>query len=203
MLYFDFNIILIFEGHKYLKLMSNALFFIAIIPNKSIAAEIYEFKNYASEEFMSKRALSSPAHITIYPPFRMGQQMKISIDSELNKLADKQDSFYITLNSFSNFRKQVIYVDVEKSDTLNKLYYCIKERMDEILLGKIEKEKPFHPHMTIAFRDLTKENFIPAWSYFEKQDYFRVFESKSFYLLRHDGKKWNVINEYNFNLINS
>ena len=51
----------------------------------------------------------------------------------------------------------------------------------------------FHPHMTIAYRDLTPEMFSKAWEEYASKSFTADFEIDAFYLLQHDTKKWNVI----------
>ena len=50
--------------------MSKALFFIGIIPHTEILDEVQEFKHYCKTRFDSSKALNSPAHITLIPPFK-------------------------------------------------------------------------------------------------------------------------------------
>ena len=47
-----------------------SLYFIAIIPPEKIRREIEELKKKISVAFNTKRALNSPPHITLIPPFR-------------------------------------------------------------------------------------------------------------------------------------
>ena len=50
--------------------MTDHLFFIAVLPDEAIQAEVARFKHYAARHFKSSRALRSPAHITLFSPFR-------------------------------------------------------------------------------------------------------------------------------------
>lgn len=69
----------------------------------------------------------------------------------------------------------------------------------EINLGivdKIGKQRSFAPHMTVAFKDLTRQNFQTAWSEFEKRQLYFEFTASCLTLLLHDGKRWNVKSEF-------
>jgi len=54
-------------------------------------------------------------------------------------------------------------------------------------------ETRFHPHITIAYRDLSYSNFIEAWREYEQGNFEARFEVNDFHLLQHDGKKWNSV----------
>jgi hypothetical protein len=52
--------------------------------------------------------------------------------------------------------------------------------------------------MTVAFRDLTKQNFKIAWREFVARQLHFEFISDRLTLLLHDGKRWNVKTEFSF-----
>ena len=56
----------------------------------------------------------------------------------------------------------------------------------------------FSPHMTVAFRDLTRQNFKAAWPEFQQQALQFEFKANYLTLLLHDGKRWNVSDEFAF-----
>jgi 2'-5' RNA ligase len=66
------------------------------------------------------------------------------------------------------------------------------------IVDKVSKTRPFAPHMTVAFRDLTKQNFKAAWPEFEKRQLYFEFTAEKLTLLLHDGKRWNIKSEFNF-----
>ena len=58
------------------------------------------------------------------------------------------------------------------------------------------KDLPFHPHMTVAFRDLKKPNFVKAWEEFKDKLLDAEFIADRICLLKHDGKRWNSFQEF-------
>jgi 2'-5' RNA ligase len=52
------------------------------------------------------------------------------------------------------------------------------------------REKPFHPHITIAFRDLKKAIFNEAWDYYSNRLFQEEFTAESVTLLKHNGQFW-------------
>ena len=57
---------------------------------------------------------------------------------------------------------------------------------------KIET-RPFHPHITIATRDLHKKDFNEALTFFERKKFKAEWEAGGLSLLRHNSKNWDII----------
>jgi len=177
--------------------MRNALFFIALIPPGQIADEIMDFKHYSAKKFNSRKALNSPAHITLFPPFRFNEKNLHELFIPLYELAEKTSSFYLTLNGFDHFSNKVVFVKAEHCKNIYELQDELVQKLKALMPGNTVSSK-FHPHATVAFRDLDRENFEKAWEYYKTVDYLRVFEANSFFLLKHDGKVWRAINQFKF-----
>ena len=171
--------------------MQNAIFFIAIIPDPEIGDEVRAFQKYVSENFESHRALRAPPHITLIPPFKWRLDDISKLESEMEVFVKTQHVVKIQLNNFSAFPPRVIYVGVEENIKLNNLQGDLKH----FLLSKLEiksdrPERRFHPHMTVAFRDLRKNTFPKAWTHFSELTYQRVFVARQIVLLQHSGARW-------------
>jgi 2'-5' RNA ligase len=143
------------------------MFFIAILAPTEINVKVTEWKHYMQERYGCKVALRSPAHITLIPPFTMDEVQETNICSSLTYLAKKESPFDLILKNFAAFPPRVIYVHVQSTSHLTQL----KSSLENYLTGQqfpIKKEeRPFHPHVTIATRDLTKTSFKEAWQYFK------------------------------------
>lgn len=173
--------------------MNESLYFLAIIPPQPIHDEVMAFKHEVLEMFDSKAALRSPPHITLHMPFKWKDKKE---DLLVQKLAEFQFGAYpfeLELKNFDFFPPKVVFVDVEKNESLMLLQKeLIKHVRKELnILNADYKDKPFHPHITIAFRDLKKNRFQEAFEYFSTQKYKATFETAGFHLLKHDGKRWN------------
>lgn len=181
--------------------MSKAvLHFVAILPPDEILEEIKHFKEMAWEKFQSRRSLNSPAHITIIPPFMLEDQFYSDFDHHLADFFGQRLSFQIKLKNFSHFEDRVIFVDVEKSEALHALYKDINNDIPDSFQLKIPKYRGFNPHITLAFRDLAKEKFKPAWEFFSGISYTRSFLAQRVVMLRHNGKTWDIKSSYELEL---
>jgi 2'-5' RNA ligase len=142
----------------------NNKYFIAIVIPQPFQSHIEQLKLNLSSKFNLKGALKSPAHITLHMPF------EYSIDKEdylLNALSlFKFDAeLFLEINGFGYFDKRVIYANIVSNKNLNNLYHSLKHFVSSKL--KIENEinnlRGFHPHITLAFRDLKKHQFDAVW----------------------------------------
>lgn len=162
-------------------------YFIAIVPPEPIASEICDIKRYF-EKYRSKASLNSPAHITLHMPFEYDKEQNL-VDT-LKKF--EFDPFEIELKDFGCFEPRVIFIDLVKNENLREMQsklmvFCRKELK---LFNADYEDRAFHPHVTVAFRDLRKPMFFEAWKEFKDKPYAAKFQCSSISLLKHDGKSW-------------
>lgn len=175
-----------------------AFFFYAIIPPDPIAAEVTKFKEEASALFNARRALNSPPHITIIPPFTGDNEILAPADSGMEEICQFTLPVKLHLNGFNAFKPRVIFIQPEANERLDTLYRESKERLGDFIPGLKMEERPFHPHMTIAFKDLSGKMFGPAWEHFRKIKYSRSWEVTSLSRLQFREKKWEVVRTFPF-----
>jgi 2'-5' RNA ligase len=175
--------------------ITKQLYFIAIIPPSPTLEEAQELKNYFQEKYNSKAALNSPPHITLHMPFEWKEEKEAQLIEKISCFANTQVSFDLKLSNFNCFEPRVIFIDVIKNEKLELLQknlhrFCKKELN---LFNANYKEHAFHPHLTLAFRDLKKPEFVKAWIEFKERKFEATFAVNALTLLKHDGKKWNVL----------
>jgi len=175
-------------------------FFIALLPPQDIQDYANQIKQYFADNYASRGAQKSPPHITLQPPFEWVDTNVSLLETSLREFASKQNSIPITLSGFAAFPPRVIYIDVVRSQELLTLQADLMAYVESNLqiVDKVSKTRPFAPHMTVAFRDLTKQNFKAAWPEFEKRQLYFQFTADNLTLLLHDGKRWNIKSEFNF-----
>ena len=179
--------------------MSTQKYFIAIVIPQPFQAELMAFKNEVKDKFNSKGALRSPAHITLHMPFEWKEEKESVLINTLKQFRFSE-SLNIELQNFSCFKPRVLFVDVVKNELLTKLQseLVIYVQKNLRLLNQVYDMRGFHPHVTIAFRDLKKEKFYQALYYFKDQTYNASFVSNNFCLLKHTGTEWLVKEEIFF-----
>jgi 2'-5' RNA ligase len=179
--------------------MSIQKYFIAIVIPEPFQAELMALKNIVKDKFNSKGALRSPAHITLHMPFEWKEEKETVLIDTLKQFKFNE-GFTIELHNFSCFEPRVLFVDVVKNELLIKLQneLMIFAQKNLKLLNQVNDMRGFHPHITIAFRDLKKEKFYQALDYFKNQTFNASFISNSFCLLKHTRKEWLVKEEIFF-----
>lgn len=174
------------------------LWFIALIPPEEIAREVTAFKKLAASRYHSKKALTSPAHITLQPPFAWPENRLGELTGALEALAVTCIPFEQELRGFDCFRPRVVFVNIVLNENLQDLAARIKSLLTPLLdPGQIDN-RPYHPHMTVAYKDLEPRQFFRAWEFFSQQPFHRKFTANALFLLRHDSGIWNPVREFRF-----
>ncbi|MGH7998855.1 MAG: 2'-5' RNA ligase family protein [Brasilonema sp.] len=181
-------------------LQSQRLFFIALLPPQEIQDDANQIKLYFADKYASRHAQKSPPHITLQPPFEWADTEVPALEKCLGDFASHREPVPITLSGFAAFAPRVIYINVVKSQQLLTLHADLMVYLESQLgiVDKVGKTRTFAPHMTVAFKDLTPQNFKAAWSEFEKRELYFEFTASGLTLLLHDDKRWNATTEFPF-----
>jgi 2'-5' RNA ligase len=179
------------EAHR----QKNARYFIAIIPPEPLYKEVQELKEYFRDRYNSRAALRSPPHITLHMPFEWKREKEGMLCEMLESFFRKISGFELKLLNFSCFAPKTIFVHVESCPELETLQkelerFC-KSRLN--LFHARYQDLPFHPHLTIAFRDMKKETFAQAWDEFVKKKFIREFNVTNVVLLKDNGRQWEPV----------
>lgn len=165
-------------------------YLIAILPPEPIAGDVLKLKEYFRDNYHSKASLNSPAHITLHMPFERKADSEHELVSSFKTFS--VTPFRIDLENFGCFEPRVIFVNVKRSaeleDCERKLTQFCKTKLN--LFNAQYRDEPFHPHITLAFRDLKKSEFVRARDEFKSRKYSASFECTRVSLLKHDGKFW-------------
>lgn len=174
------------------------LFFIALLPPPEVQKKATEIKQHFAEVYNSRAALKSPPHITLQPPFKWSLDDYPQLIKVLQGIARNQSPIPMVLDGFAAFKPRVIFIKVLKTQ---ELYVIHKETLDNLesslgIIDPLSKKRPFKPHLTVAFRDLTKPNFYQAWDEFADKPFYFQFIVPRLTLLRHNGKGWDIDQEF-------
>lgn len=184
-----------------MQMPNDKLFFIAIIPTQEVCAEVTAFKEDMRDNYSSKKALKVIPHITLKAPFKLPLAERDKVVRWFKDIPASNHSFTIRLENFGSFNNRhskVIYVQPAINEPLSLLQNTIimnfKRAFPGISLSA--HEHSFKPHITIAYRDLTDENFEKAWAVYKDKEYKAMFTCSSFCLLQHNGRQWEIIQEH-------
>ena len=179
--------------------MNNAMYYIAVLAPETINEQVLQWKHFMRDHFDCVVALKSPAHITLASPFWMNPDLQPVLQNAIGQFSNSRTSFQVELQNFDCFKPRVIFVHVVASDPLNSLQTDFEKHLLQYDLLPIKiSTKPFHPHITIANRDLRKKDFIDAWEHFKNKTYHASFLAHGITLMKHNGVSWNSIYTANF-----
>lgn len=180
------------------KIKADRLYFVAIVPPSPIYEEAFEQKVYFKTKYNSKASLNSPPHITLHMPFKWKESEEAELADQLQAFAKERSAITIQLKGFSSFPPKVIFINVEISTELKGLQKDLERhfKRELNLFNAKYKDLPFHPHLTLAFRDLKKPNYQKAWEEFVGKNYEATFLADKIALLKHSGAVWEVFREF-------
>lgn len=180
------------------KTKTDKLYFVAIVPPSPIYEEAFEQKVYFKTKYNSKASLNSPPHITLHMPFKWKESDEAHLANHLETFAQERPPITIQLKGFSSFPPKVIFINVEISAELRGLQKDLERyfKRELNLFNAKYKDLPFHPHLTLAFRDLKKPNYQKAWEEFIGKNYEATFMADRIALLKHSGAIWEVFRQF-------
>jgi 2'-5' RNA ligase len=165
-----------------------SLYFIAILPDKQTSKWIRTLQEEMCSLFGVCKAMRTPPHITIVPPFQYREDTEYRLIQAFHQISFAP--FDLPIEGLGRFGKQVIFVKPEVIDSLESLYRNAQEQVKNLIA--IEKQKSFHPHFTIGYRDLAPV-FLNAWKHFEAQEIPITAHIEKMVLFKHQDKRWQIL----------
>ena len=169
-----------------------SLYLTAILPPDDITTQIDEIRKECAATFNAKAALKPPVHITLFRPLKLDEERENELLTLLESVKQAHEPFEIELKDFDIFRRHVLYINVVKNEALGHLAHHIRDEYLEHSFAAAEAsdQKEFHPHITIAFRDISPAIFPKLWAAYKDRIYTSKFRVEKFTLLKHDSAKW-------------
>ena len=154
-----------------------------------------EWKNYFKSAFNAKAALKSPPHITMHMPFEWKASKEELLKHDLKKFAAQSKPYHIQLFNFGCFAPRVIFINVVANTPLQEMQAALHRfcKAELNIFNANRLDKPYHPHLTVAFRDLKKKDFPKAWAAVKDVKLKENFSVDEVALLKHNGLSWEVL----------
>lgn len=170
-----------------------SMYFIAVVLPPHLDEKILLYKRWMHEKYGCKVGLKSPAHITLVPPFWTDVEKEEALKKDVETIASSVSSFLVATKNFSAFGPRTLFVAVKEAEALSALKAAVDRFFSSTRYKTKAETRPFHPHITIATRDLHKAAFAEAWPQFQRKTFEEEFEAKALSLLKHNGRTWEVI----------
>ncbi|OOG70784.1 hypothetical protein B0E43_19420 [Algoriphagus sp. A40] len=158
-----------------------------------------EIKIRIRDEFGIKYALKSPPHITLKMPFNFSEAKEGKLIGLLGEQLKDQASFSVKISGVGTFGNRVIFLRIEESAKLRQLQeklklFCKKELhlIDEL------SDRNFHPHLTVAFKDLKSSHFPEVLARVRQMAFEAEFSTADLVLLKRQEGKWIVHRKVTF-----
>jgi 2'-5' RNA ligase len=176
-------------------------YLIAVIPPEEINEQIRKFQHDIAGRFQSSKALRNIPHITLKAPFQTIHEEHTKVINWFDALQIDVQPFPVALDGFGSFSgsaRPVIYVKPVANPVLSSLQKQILQAFSSTFpeIKVSHTENVFSPHITIAYRDLTPEFYLKAWTEYADMRFNASFQVSSFHLMQLDGKGWNTISEH-------
>ena len=176
--------------------VAHNMYFVAILCPEQLDRKIFQLKQWMKERFGCIVAMKSPAHIALVPPFWFETEKEVWLVQTLNSFKTDLDQLEIQLNGFSHFGKRILFAQIAKNTGLEELKKQVGNHFTSTFADSIKQDdRPFHPHVTIATRDMKPSHFAEAWEYFRDKQFTEIFSSKTISLLKLSPVKWNLFAE--------
>ena len=176
-----------------------SLYLIALIPDEELRQRVKRLKEDMRDRYGAAHALKSPAHITLQMPFRRPETIEDRLGEVLNVFAADQSEFQVELDGFDAFPPRVIFLRIKDHQPIVSLHRAFADLLrNSIGLESREITSRIHPHMTLATRDLGEAEFHKAYAEFGAREFHAVFTVNSLFLLKHNGRFWDIRKEFAF-----
>ncbi|WP_291777410.1 2'-5' RNA ligase family protein [Cecembia sp.] len=174
-----------------------AKYFLALVPQGQIQKEATAMKEELKLLFNLKYALKSPAHVTVKMPFNYNELKEERLISKMQNFLSLYPTFHLELKGFDRFGKRVIFIHVRPSAVLNQLQENLGKFCKlELKLNNELSDRAFHPHMTLAFKDIKPNKFESYWQHIKSKEFQATYAVEDLALLKRIGGRWEVIHRF-------
>jgi 2'-5' RNA ligase len=114
------------------------------------------------------------------------------------EIARETKPFQLLFKNFGAFKPKVVYIHVEPNEQLTRLYRSWRTAIEQQFPHLLHRypERPYHPHLTLAHRDVGPEQFSAIWKNYEKKEFTLSVEINSFWFLDHEKAGWRPVVEF-------
>lgn len=172
-------------------------YFVAIVPESDIQQDAINLKLLLKENFNLKYALKSPAHVTLKMPFNWNEAKEDKLIGLLKSFFEKIEPFEVRYSGFDRFGNRVIFVKIKEEPTLYSIQNSLSEYFKRELKLVVElSDKAYHPHLTLAFKDIKTTQFDTYWSFIKKQTFDASETIRTVALLKRKEGRWEVLKRF-------
>lgn len=171
--------------------------FLAVPLDDEGAAEIEYYRAYMRERYGCQSGHRTEPHITLIPPFAMGDQdsCDLLLEAFMVETVKLPRAFNARAEGFGAFAERTLYVRVVPDSTWNLLREALRRKLVKALSPELARRipllrEPFIPHLSIANRDLPKGAIVESLQSLETENPCFYFEVNSVRLYQMRDGRW-------------
>lgn len=166
-------------------------YFLAIVPEGEFQERVTRLKLEIRDRYQAKYALKSPAHITVKMPFIYNEAKEDKLIEKLGGFISGYEPMAMTVKGVKTFGDRVIYLGVDAGQDLYDFQKDLKTFCKrELNLVDELSDRNYHPHMTIAFKDIKKSHFQNILEFSSERDLVQKLRESRIWLLKKEGGQW-------------
>jgi len=185
--------------HGYLKRFDtmnqeDKLYFLALLPDEQTSRLIESIKREIKDKYGFSYALRLPAHITLQAPFRCSGICELNMKDIVKKVGRNNEKFTLNLAGISHYEERVLFAGIQEDNRLNAIHHSLQSSlMQSKCLPLTQLSENFNPHMTLAYRDIDREQFDTLWSFYKHKELKSSFEVIQLGLYKHGAEGWELV----------
>lgn len=172
-------------------------FFVAVMADESLAARIETFRAWARETLGCRSGQRTPPHVTLVPPFALPPGSLDGLVSVLTAAALAAVPFVARVEGFNSFGERTLFARVVPGpdwDSLRDVVYGVASSQRPVLAARFPHPRvPFHPHLTIANRDIPPGSARAALSELRARGFSAEMPVDHIALLQFEGGAWREV----------
>lgn len=174
-------------------------YFLAVVPEGELQVRLTNLKELLRERFGIKYALKSPAHVTLKMPFTFNEAKEENLINRLTMFLSSYEEFPLAISGVKTFGYRVVYLGIEQSQELIELQKNLKQFCKkELKLIDELSDRNFHPHMTMAFKDLKKTPIPNIIKVLNEKPVLEKFVVNQLFLLKRIDGRWDICKKIPF-----
>jgi 2'-5' RNA ligase len=168
-------------------------YFLAIVPPEPAFSKYEEIKKEIKSQFAVKYGLKSPPHITLKMPFSFNEAKEEYLFSRLGSFLEERKNFSVRISGIGSFGRRVIFQRIIPNENLSDLQSSLKNFCKrELHLADELSDRNYHPHLTLAFKDLKASKFEEVINLCNELQFEADFVVDRLYLLKRSQGQWLI-----------
>ena len=169
--------------------------FIGVLASDDITLALEDCRRYMNEAYGCKSGHATPIHVTLVPPFFLpGEYSSDDLAKAIEEIVIPKKLFFTAhVDNFDAFGDRTLFAKVlpdEKWTTLRNSVYSAVAKAAPCCVKK--DTRPFHPHLTVANRDIPEGAMTDALSSMNELSLSEDFPVDNITIFERVNGKWKA-----------